>query len=62
MTKIINKEMYCKKCNKNYVVPVVLSTSSVMLQRDPILKKRYEEGKLFVNECPVCGEKLEKIN
>jgi len=60
MTKIIRKEMYCPKCKKSYEVPVVLSTNSFMIEMDPKLKKRYEEGTLFKNFCPVCNCELTK--
>ena len=47
MTKIVKREMYCKKCEKNYEVGVLMSTNSYMIEKDPILKKRYEEGTLM---------------
>lgn len=59
MTKIVKREMYCNKCKKNYEVGVLMSTNSYMIEKDPILKKRYEEGTLFKNFCPKCGEELE---
>ena len=58
MTKIVKEEMYCSNCKKCFEVPVVLSTSSFMLERDPALKKKYEEGTLFKNFCPECGKEL----
>ena len=58
MTKIIKREMYCKKCDKYFEVPVLLSTNSFMLERDPELKKKYENGTLFKNFCPNCNEEL----
>ena len=58
MTKIIRDEMYCPKCKKNYVVPVVLSTNSFMLERDPMLMEKYKKGELFKNFCPVCKSEL----
>ena len=58
MTKIIKREMYCKTCNESFEVPVVMSTNSFMLERDPSLKKKYEDGTLFKNFCPKCGEEL----
>jgi len=58
MTKIIRSEMYCPNCKKSFEVPVLISTNSFMIERDPVLKKRYEEGTLFKNFCPVCGKEL----
>ena len=58
MTRIITKKMYCKHCKKSYEVPVILSTNSFMLQRDPELKKRAQDGTLFKNFCPVCNNEL----
>lgn len=59
MTKIIKSKMYCPNCKKSYEVPVILSTSSFMIEKDPVLKKKYEEGTLFKNFCPVCNTELE---
>jgi len=58
MTKIIKKEMYCSACDKYYEVGVLMSTNSYMIEKDPELKKRYEDGTLFKNFCPVCGKEL----
>ena len=58
MTKIILKNMYCPKCEKEYEVPVMMSTNSFMIERDPILKQRAKEGTLFKNFCPVCKTEL----
>ena len=58
MTKIIKKKLYCNKCKKYYDVPVVLSTNSYSLERNPLLKKKAEDGTLFKNNCPVCKEEL----
>lgn len=60
MTKIIKQRLYCKNCKKSYEVPVVLSTNSFMIQNDPVLRKKAEEGTLFKNFCPVCKEELER--
>lgn len=61
MTKIVRKEMYCPKCDKNYEVGVLISTSSFMIEKSPILKKQQEEGTLFKNFCPKCGTELVNI-
>lgn len=61
MTNIIRKEMYCPKCKEKFVVPVVLSTNSIMLEKDANLRKKYENGTLFKNFCPKCGGELEKM-
>ena len=58
MTKIIKSRLYCNKCRKYFEVPVLLSTSSFMIDKDPNLKKMYENGTLFKNFCPVCGNEL----
>lgn len=58
MTKIINMKKYCKKCKREYEVPVILSTNSYALKNDPKLRKLDEEGNLFKNLCPVCKEEL----
>ena len=58
MTKIVKRQMYCKKCDKYFDVPVVLSTNKIMLEKDPELKKKYENGTLFKNFCPECGSEL----
>lgn len=58
MTKIIKRKMYCKNCKKSYEIPVVLSTNSHMISRDPYLKQKAQQGKLFENICPVCNEEL----
>ena len=58
MTKIIKKTMHCPECDKDFEVPVVLSTNSFMLKKDPKLMKKYNEGTLFKNFCPVCNCEL----
>ncbi len=58
MTKIIRESMYCKHCKKSYEVPVVLSTNSFMIERDPVLRQKAKNGTLFQNFCPVCNQKL----
>ena len=58
MTKIIKSKMYCEKCEKYFEVPVFLSTNSFMLERDPELRQRYEDGTLFKNFCPECKKEL----
>ena len=58
MTKVIKKNMFCKNCNKYFEVPVMLSTNSFMIEKDPELKKKYENGTLFKNFCPECGKEL----
>ena len=58
MTKVIKKEMYCNNCKKVHIVPVVLSTNSFMIEKDPVLKKRALAGTLFKNFCPDCGKEL----
>lgn len=63
MTKIIKREMYCTNCQKSFVVPVMLSTNSFMIERDPVLKQKAKDGTLFKNFCPVCNKELvDKIN
>ena len=58
MTKIIKKLMYCNHCKKSYEVPVMLSTNSFMIERNPVLKEQARNGTLFKNFCPVCKEEL----
>lgn len=58
MTRIIKKIMHCPECDKDFEVPVVLSTNSFMLKKDPELMKKYENGTLFKNFCPVCNCEL----
>ena len=58
MTKIIKRNMFCEYCNKYFEVPVILSTNSHMIEIDPELKKKYENGTLFKNFCPKCGKEL----
>ena len=58
MTKVLTKKMYCEHCKKSYEVPVLLSTNSFMIERDPELPKRAQEGTLFKNFCPVCHHEL----
>ena len=58
MTKIIRTKLYCENCNKFYEVPVVLSTNSFMIERDPVLKQKAKDGTLFKNFCPVCNKEL----
>lgn len=59
MTKIIKQEMYCSNCKRSYEVPVVMSTNSFMIEKDPMLKKKVVDGTLFKNYCPVCKKELE---
>lgn len=56
MTRIVNKEMHCSKCNKNFVQPVYMSVSSFLMTEEE--KKKLEEGTLFKNFCPECGKEL----
>ena len=58
MTRIITKKMYCKNCKKSYEVKVLASTNSMMIQNDPELKRRAQNGTLFKNYCPVCKTEL----
>ena len=58
MTRVIKKKLYCNHCKKSYEVPVIMSTNSFMIQNDPILRKRAEDGTLFKNFCPVWKEEL----
>lgn len=51
-------DMYCKKCNKVSKEAVLISANSIMIERDPELKKKAIEGTLFKNYCSVCGEEL----
>ena len=62
MTNVVRKEMYCSNCNEKFIVPVVLSTNSIMLEKSESLRKKYEDGTLFKNFCPKCGQELEKIS
>lgn len=52
-------ELYCSECDKNYLVDVLASTSSFMIQMDPELQRKAKEGTLFKNFCPVCDTELE---
>lgn len=61
MTKIIKKTMYCKHCKKCYQVPVMMSTNSFMIQKDPVLKQKAKDGTLFKNFCPVCNEEMVSV-
>ena len=56
MTKVIKKEMYCSKCDKYFIQPVYMSVSSFMMSDEE--KKKMQEGTLFKNFCPECGEEL----
>ena len=58
MTKIIRETMYCKRCNKSYEVPVILSTNSFMIEHDPVLRQKVKNGTLDKNLCPVCKMEL----
>ena len=58
MTRVIRKTMYCPNCNKKVEVPVVLSTSSIMLEKDKNLKEKFESGTAFKNLCPICNNEL----
>ena len=58
MTKIIKKELYCTNCKKVYTVPVIMSTNSFMVEKDPVLKRKSQNGTLFNNYCPVCKKEL----
>ena len=60
MTKVVLKNMYCPKCKKEYEVPVMMSTNSFMIERDPVLRHKAKEGTLFKNFCPVCNTELER--
>lgn len=56
MTKIIDKELYCSRCKKSFIQPVYMSVSSFLMSEEE--KKKIEDGTLFKNFCPVCGEEL----
>lgn len=58
MTKIIKQELYCTNCKKSYTVPVMISTNSFMIEKDPVLKQKAQNGELFKNYCPVCKKEL----
>ena len=58
MTKIIKTKLYCNHCKKYYEVPVLLSTNSFMIERDPVLKQKAKDGTLFKNFCPACNKEL----
>ena len=60
MTNVVRKEMYCPNCKEKVIVPVVMSTNSLMLKKDTNLRKKYENGTLFKNFCPKCGGELGK--
>lgn len=56
MTKVTNKELFCKNCKKTFIQPVYMSVSSFLMSEDE--KKRMKEGTLFKNFCPECGKEL----
>lgn len=56
MTKVVNKEMYCSKCNKSFIQPVYMSISSFLMTEEE--RRKMEEGTLFKNFCPKCGKEL----
>ena len=58
MTVIIDKKLYCKKCKEYFEVPVLMSTNSFLIERDPELKRRVQEGTLFKNFCPKCNSEM----
>mgnify|MGYP003302076097 CR=1 FL=1 len=58
MTKVIKRELYCNNCKKSYTVPVIMSTNSFMIAKDPVLKQKAQNGTLFKNYCPVCNKEL----
>lgn len=62
MTRVVKKQMYCSKCNEFFEVPVVLSTNSYMLEMDKNLREKYNNGTLFKNACPKCGEQLKETD
>lgn len=59
MSVVRMQKLYCKKCDKVVEQPVLMSTNSWMIEMDPELKKRAENGTLFKNFCETCGEELE---
>ena len=59
MSVYINKKLHCQKCKDDFEVPVLMSTNSFLIEQDPILKKKAEEGTLFKNFCPKCNGELE---
>ena len=58
MSVYMDKKLYCEKCKKNYEVPVLMSTNSFLIEQDPVLKKKAQEGTLFKNFCPKCNKEL----
>ncbi len=59
MSTYMKMRLYCKSCKKHYLVDVLTSTSSFMIELDPKLKKKAQAGTLFKNFCPVCNSELE---
>lgn len=58
MTKIMKRKLYCENCKQYYEVPVIMSTNSYMIEKDPTLKQMAINGTLFKNFCPVCKKEL----
>ena len=56
MTKIVKRELYCSKCKKTFVQPVYMSVSSFLMSEEE--KRKMEDGTLFKNFCPECGNVL----
>lgn len=56
MTKIVQRELYCSKCKKSFTQPVYMSVSSFFMTEEE--KRKMEEGILFKNFCPECGNEL----
>lgn len=56
MTKIVQRELYCKNCKKTFIQPVYMSVSSFLMSEEE--KRKMQEGTLFKNFCPECGKEL----
>ncbi len=58
MSNVRMMKLYCEKCDEVMEQPVLLSTNSWMINADPKLKKKAEDGTLFKNFCPNCNSEL----
>lgn len=52
MTKVVQRELYCQKCQKSFIQPVYMSVSSFLMSDEE--KKKMKDGTLFKNFCPEC--------
>lgn len=58
MSTYMQMDLYCPKCKVTERVSVLVSTNSWMIQADPELRKKAEDGTLFKNFCSSCGTEL----